>query len=438
MKGWCSVGAATIALVLGGAPRVRAQDTTFKEGVRIGLAYSPGTKPGLLVLPVNGASGDTLHAMLQRDFDNSDRFNVIETEGSGLDSSSTTPSRGQYNYALYQKLGALVMLQATMTSSGLHIAVHNVAQKKVERVRDFLLEGAALSPEWRLSVHVVADEIESWITGARGISATRLLYVSGGRIWQLDSDGANPTAITPAGSAMSPVWNPKATHIAYMTMGNTGSQIVVREIGGATRVISATPGGMNITPAFSPDSYTLIYSHGAENGADLYAVNAFGNDPARRVTVGRGSDNMSPTFSPDGRRIAFTSNRAGHAEVYISDADGTNAELLTPFNYGDQSYRSNPDWSPDGRLIAFQSQIDGRFQLMTINLRDKSIKRHTSEGINEDPSWAPDSRHLVFTSNRSGISQLWVLDTESARTRQLTRGSARARLAAWSPSLRPK
>jgi TolB protein len=120
--------------------------------------------------------------------------------------------------------------------------------------------------------------------------------------------------------------------------------------------------------------------------------------------------------------------------VYITDVDGTNAELLTPYEFGDQNYRSSPDWSPDGRAVAFQSRIGGRFQVMTIALRDRSVKQQTSDGANEDPSWAPDGRHLVFTSTRTGSRQLFVLDTESGRTRQLTRGAA-ARLAAWSPPL---
>ena len=58
----------------------------------------------------------------------------------------------------------------------------------------------------------------------------------------------------------------------------------------------------------------------------------------------------------------------------------------------------------------------------------------TSDGRNEDPSWAPDGRHLTFVSNRTGAKQLWVVDIETGRSRQLTRGAS-VRLPAWSPRL---
>jgi len=414
------------------APRAAsAQDTTV-AGVRIGLVYAPGTRPGVLVLPVEGTAGDSIRAILQRDFTYGDRINVIALEPSAVP--PLGDGNAKPNYALFTRLGAAALLQVTQTSMGLQVTVHNAGKGVVERTRAFPMPAGTLSPDWRMALHAIADEIEQWITGVRGIAATRILYVSGGRVWQVDSDGENATALTGAIGAMSPAWHPRASHFAYMTMGSNGQQIVIREVGGATRTLS-TRSGLNMTPAFAPDGNTIVYAHGAEAGTHLYSTNAFGSEPARRITVGI-SDNTQPSFSPDGRKIAFTSGRVGHPEVYLSDADGTNAELLTPYNYGDQSYRANPDWSPDGRLIAFESLIGGRMQVMTIGLRDRAIKRHTSEGVNEQPSWAPDSRHLVFTSNRGGSRQLWILDVESSTVRQLTRAPGGARFGAWSPPLR--
>jgi TolB protein len=144
---------------------------------------------------------------------------------------------------------------------------------------------------------------------------------------------------------------------------------------------------------------------------------------------------VSPSYSPDGRRIVYATNRAGGLGLYMSDADGTNAEALTPFSFGDRSQRTDPSWSPDGRLIAFQAEREGGSQVHTVNVRDRGIRQYTNEGRNEDPSWSPDSRHLVFTSNRSGSWQLWVIDIESNRTRQLTHAASGARAGAWSTRL---
>ncbi|MCC6317759.1 MAG: PD40 domain-containing protein [Gemmatimonadaceae bacterium] len=409
-----------------------AQDTTWKEGVRITGIYTPGTRPGLLVMPVTGAQGDSLRAIFQRDFENGDRMNVIALAAESVPPAGTA---GSLNYPLYSRLGANVILQVTPTSFGIHVLIHDVGRSAIARAASFPLPSPALSTEWRMAVHAIADGIEQQVTGVRGISATRILYASAGRIWQVDSDGHGAIALTGDVRAMSPAWNPKGTHLAYTTLPNSGAQIVIRETGGATRTLGTTPGGPNFSPAFSPDGNTMVYAHSTENGTELWSVNAFGTDAARRITVGRGSDNTSPTFSPDGRRIAFTSNRVGAVQVYTSDADGTNAEPLLNFTVGEQSYRSDPDWSPDGRLIAFASQVAGNFQIMTIGVRDRNVRAHTSTAVNENPSFAPDSRHIVFTSNRSGTRQLWVVDIESGRFRQLTRAPGGARHAAWSPAL---
>lgn len=408
-----------------------AQRDTLR-GVRIGLTYDPGVRPGVVVLPVAGALGDSVRAIIQRDLDYSDRFVVVRLDAA---SSSTFRQANRLNYPLLAKLGAVAAVEASLTPRGLSVALHDVGRKGVAGRGEFALSGAGLGRGWRLGVHGVSDEIERWITGQPGIAATRIAFVRGHVMRVIDSDGAYEVELPALASAVSPSWSPDGSTIAYATYGLQSRIHVLDLTTGRSRMLAATPYQTNLTPTFSPDGRSIVYAHAGENGTDLYVTSAVGSGgDARRLSVGRGSDNASPSFSPDGRQIAFTSGRLGHPEIYLMDADGTNAELLTTFGFGDQNYRSDPDWSPDGRLIAFQSQISGRFQVLTISLRDRSIKRLTDDGENEQPAWAPDGRHLVFSSTRSGTRQLWIVDTESGRMRQLTH-AAGSQLAAWSPRL---
>jgi TolB protein len=420
-----------VAAIAGAAIPLAAQDTTAGRGVHIGMQYTPGIKPNVLVLAIPGDVHDSVRTIIERDLDFGDRVTIIPNAGGQL------AAGGTLNFSLYTKLAAAAVVQGTLGPAGLHAVVYDVAHAKPVDTRDLPLSGAVGSPEWRLAIHGAADQIERSITGVQGIAATRVAYVRSGQIYEIDSDGLNARALTGPGLAMSPAWHPTGRYIVYNYFAPKGTLIGIVDV--TTHVVHAvpaTPWGLNSTPVFSPDGNSIVYTHGEENGTDLYLAPAFTNAPGRRITVGKGTDNTQPAFSPDGKRIAFTSGRLGHPEVYITDVDGTDAELLTPFEYGDEAYRASADWSPDGRLIAYQSRVAGDFQVMTIALRDRGVRQLTSDAINTDPSWAPDSRHMVFTSTRTGAQELFVIDAESGRTRQLTHGGG-ARLAAWSRALPP-
>ena len=428
--------AGTLALVAG-APRVaRAQNPTQPpQGVRLGLNYALGTKPGVLVLPADTTAGDSLRAIIQRDLDYDDRATVVMLDEAGA--RALMPKSGdKFNYPLFAKLGVVAILRPQHSLTGLTVTMYDVASKKRVQTGSFTLPDTPNSAAWRMAVHAASDQIGKWIFGTPGAAATRILFSGGDKqIWMMDSDGANARKLTSLTLAMSPGWSPDGRRFVFSGFTPRGSQIAVYDfLSHDMTWQSATPRGLNITPAFSPDGTTIAYASGADRGTDIMLTDVGGNDPARRITVGRGSDNTSPSYSPDGRQIVFMSGRAGHPEVYLMDADGTNPQILTEFTYGEAAYRASPDWSPDGRSIAYESRIDGSFQIMTIDLRDRTTKQYTSDGENEDPSWAPDGRHLVFSSTRAGPRELWILDTESGRMRQLTHAPG-ARLPAWSPLL---
>ena len=300
--------------------------------------------------------------------------------------------------------------------------------------RDDSLARLAAEDAQRMGLHHITDEVEMWITGKRGIAATRISYVHNGLIRVVDSDGFNDKPLTRRGLSLSPAWHPSGRKLIYSKFleGGAGTQLEEVDFAtGKTRTISG--GGLNITPEYSTDGRYVIYASGNESGTDLMMVPIDSPTVIQRLTFGRGSDNGSPTFSPDGRRIAFFSSRSRFPQIYTMDADGTNVQLLTPFTPGVRSYRAAPDWSPDGRAVAYEQQ-NGDFQVWMISVRDKEPRQLTSEGENEGPSWAPDGRHISLSSTRGGSKQIWILDTESGRFRQLTRNSG-ARLSAWSPMI---
>jgi TolB protein len=408
-----------------------AQDTSqVKDRVRVGVEYQPGVRPGLVVLP--GPGLDSVRAIVRRDLDFSDRFEMVPVDNTA----TTDGTPGPVNYGIYKTLGVAFAVELVEATGGVTARLHDVGRSQVANQQAFPLPPTT-DAGFRLEVHRLSDEIARWATGTVGVAATRFLFVSGGRIFRMDSDGADLVPLTPAGqTSLSPVWSPDGQQLAYTVLGAGRGGVVVQSLAtGALLPVPGTQSGLNITPVFSPDGRTLAYAHSDENGTDIYTVNIVDRCCAQRLTVGRYADNLSATFSPDGRRIAFVSTRAGPPQIYVMAADGTDQELLAQFDFGVSGASNAPEWSPDGASVVFHREVDRSPQIFLVDVAGRGVPRQmTSAGRNEDATWAPDGRHIAFVSDRSGVRQLWVLDAETGRVRQLISPGA-ARLPSWSRRL---
>jgi TolB protein len=448
-----TVGGAFAALVLAVGPSARpavGQDTSaIDKGVRVGIIYRPGVRPGFVLLQRRGSGLDSARAIIARDLDYSDRFEVITLPGGdsirlATRAPATRPSApaagggaqaAALNYPLYQALGADFALDLTPAGDTTVVTLHDIAAGGVRRAIRARLPAPG-QPDFRQAVHRVADQVLQAALGTPGIAATRVLFVKDGKVYQIDQDGAELKLVSASDrQAMSPAWASDGRRFAYMEFQAGRGQLFVQEMASGKRTPVATTGkALDFTPAFSPDVQTLAFSRATEEGTDLYTINLKDNCCLQRLTVGRFSDNLSPTFSPDGQRIAFVSTRPGLPQIYVMAADGTDQQLFAPFDYGVTGSSNAPEWSPDGQSVAFHRDVAGTLQVFVLDARSRTVRQLTSVGRNEDPTWAPDSRHLAFVSDRSGYRQLWIIDLDTGRIRPLLQQSG-ARLPAWSPRL---
>ena len=428
--------AAIFALALAAAAKVMQGQTTTRASaadVRFGVSLADPTGP----------YRDSVKAILKRDLDFSDRVRVVPIQS--LTGAPISDAATAADFTKFGKLGTSYVLTSAVENGKLAITLFDVRARKIAHTKEFRISGspadnptparvASLAPEFRATLHEASDDVLEWISGQRGIAETRIVYVASGRVRVVDSDGANDHPVTSSGAALSPSWHPSGRSIVYSDFSDAGTQIAEVDLeSGKSHLLNATPRGLNITPVFSPDGENIVYASGGEQPADLVIADASNRGGARKLGAGNLTEQSSPTFSPDGKRVAFIAPSPKTPQIYTMNVDGSDIKQLTPSVAGVRSYRTSPDWSPDGRAIAFEQQ-NGDFQVWTIGLDDRKMRKLTSIGENEDPSWAPDARHIVLTSTRHGSKNLWVLDSRTGRMRQLTFNDG-ARLAAWSPLL---
>ncbi len=173
--------------------------------------------------------------------------------------------------------------------------------------------------------------------------------------------------------------------------------------------------------SFSPDGNTLAVFAKRERGRSLLLLDVLNGGVRRIVEMDEIEQQLSPSWSPDGRTVVFSGWRGGQFDIFDVDLESLAITNLT----NDVIFDGAPVYSPDGRSLVFVSSVGekGFSKVFRVDLADpgRRFQLTTGDSNENDPVFSPDGKHLYFTSDRlGGIENIFSLDLASGDVRQHT------------------
>ena len=456
------------------------QDTAqVRPGVRLGLSYPRGTTPKVIVMPVDSTAGDSVRAMIQRDFDYSDRISPLILDDATL--AGLTPAAGQsFNYSAFASLGVAAIVQAKKTAAGYSVSLYDVSAARKVDGRDFriseipanrdanlvdsittattfrekairdsiyrtlktrsdIMRRPRLTKDPRQRRFVVRDSLRRdsaavaylkrgltrWEDDRRD-SVSASIRSTAGRLAREDS-----TNRIAAADAQRMGVHHISDEVERWITGKSGiaATRVAYSQGGVIRIVDSdgandrplTRGGLAMSPAWHPNGQKIIYSKfvAAGGGTQLEEAELA---TGRTRTIGGGGLNITPVYSHDGQYVVYASgSESGTDLMMVNVQDPSVVQRLT---FGRGSDNGSPTFSPDGRQIAFFSSRSKFPQIYTMDVDGTNVQLLTpfTPGIRSyraAPDWSPDGRAVAY-EQQNGDFQVWMINIRDKEPRKLT------------------
>ncbi len=282
--------------------------------------------------------------------------------------------------------------------------------------------------------------------------AGRLLFAHNGTIWLWQ--GNEPRPLITTGNAWQPTWSPDGERIAYVSRGQSYSDLVLANANGqpiaeVTANSSDYPLQSNeriydtmwaFYPVWSPDGRTLyaLSQAGKPYGVPatdypltLFAWNLAQGGGATQLLSDASANLGRFALHPNGTALVFsrtTLQRDGDQRLHRLDLTTGAVEP-----YPGTPYRSyDPAFSPDGRWLVYTARHENQTDLWVLPGNAPSgttpvPQRLTTLGTVRAPVFSPDGSQLAFLAVPPDAPrfELWIMDVRVSETGGLQAGPPR-------------
>jgi dipeptidyl aminopeptidase/acylaminoacyl peptidase len=220
--------------------------------------------------------------------------------------------------------------------------------------------------------------------------------------------------------------SPDSRRAAGVLIEGTSSDIWIADLpaGALTRM---TYGGVNVSPAWSPDGARLFFATRSSTGA--FAIASRRIDERTITKVAAGDSHLFPSsIAPDGR-IAVTTTSGAHTAVGIVPAGGGAVQLLqsAPFDEG------APVFSPDGHWLAIESSESGRREIVARDPGGEARVAISTDGGTR-PRWSADGRTIYFEADGRAMRAAFDPDRGVARAPEAVAANGVGQVMAITPT----
>ena len=283
--------------------------------------------------------------------------------------------------------------------------------------------------------HYISDGIYEEITGMKGISSTKILYVTENKNFNLivaDADGSNEQILLRSNDPIiSPAWSPDSKKVAYVSFETGLAKVFIQDIATGERELAIKNSSQVSSPSWSPDGKFLSLTMYQDGNAEIYILN-IKNKNLTRLTNHYSIDTES-SWSPRGSKILFTSGRSGSPQLYELDLKRSNARPKRLTFEG--NYNAKGSYLPNNEGIIFVHRSDSNFQIAMQYFDENFIRPLTNAQMDESPSISPNGNVIVYAITEKGMGLLSGVTLSGVKFKLPAKKGA-VREPAWSGFLR--